>query len=381
MDWAGKNIYVVDWDTGALIPCYLFVGVLAYSLYTYVEAFFSMDIQSWIYAHVNMFCYFRGTTRMLIPDNLKTGVEHSDWFAPKINKTYQEMAEYYNTAVVPARVRHPKDKARVEGTLGVVTTWITAALRNEKFFSLSELNQVICDRLETFNHKPFQKKEGSRYSVYLSDEKAFLTPLPATPYELSQWKQATVQFNYHISVEKMQYSVPYEYIKQVVVVRLTRSMVEVFYHHQRICSHKRLYGHSGQYSTLQAQMPEEHQKYLEWNGERFIQWAHKIGTSTVVTVKSILASYKLEQQGYKACMGILKLADKFGVERLEAACQKALTYTPHPSYKSVKNILSTGQDKIIKEGSMQNTETSTPDTNSYGFTRGAQYYGGKGNDK
>lgn len=375
VDWAGDTAKVIDPATGEIIPCYLFIGVLNYSLYAYAEAFFSMDMESWITAHVHMYEYFGGSTRMLIPDNLRTGVDHSDWYTPKINKTYHEMAEHYDTAVIPARVRAPKDKPSAEGTVGIISTWITAAIRNEKFFSLAELNREIHRRLKNFNQAPFQKKEGSRYSVFLSDEKPFLTPLPPAPYELSQWKQATVQFNYHISVDKMQYSVPYEYIRQKVDVRLTRSVVEVFYHNQRICSHKRLYGRPGQYSTMEIHMPEDHQKYLKWDGNRFISWAEKIGTSTSITVRSILSSYKVEQQGYKACMGLLKLADKYSVERLEAACNKALSYTPHPSYKSVKNILVTGQDKISTSTEVPATPQS--ENNAYGYTRGAEYYGGK----
>ena len=379
VDWAGKPAYIIDTDTGEMIPCHIFVGVLNYSLYAYVEAFLKMDLESWITAHIHMYQYFGGSTRMLIPDNLKTGVDKTDeWLTPKINKTYNEMAEYYDTAVLPARVKAPKDKPGVEGSVNVVTNWITAAIRNEKFFALEELNREIQIQLEKLNHKPFQKKDGSRYSVYFADEKPFLTPLPAVAYELSQWKQATVQFNYHISVDKMHYSVPYEYIKQEVDVRLTRSIVEVFYHNQRICSHKRLHGRSNQYSTLQAHMPEDHQKYLEWNGDRFIEWAQKIGPHTVTTVKSILASFKVEQQGYKSCMGLLKLADKYSVNRLEAACKKALSYTPHPSYKSVKNILTTGQDKLSDQPD-QNHEISVE--NQYGYTRGPGYYGGKHHDE
>jgi len=374
VDWAGNPASIVDSDTGEFIPCYLFVGVLNYSLYAYVEAFFSMDMESWITAHVNMYQHFGGSTRILIPDNLKTGVEHSDWYTPTINRTYREMAEHYETAVIPARVRSPKDKPGVENTVGVVSTWITAAIRNEKYFSIAELNREIRFRLEEFNRKPFQKKEGSRHSVFITNEKPFLTPLPSTPFELAQWKQATVQFNYHISVDKMQYSVPYEYIKQVVDVRITRSIIEVFYHNQRVCSHKRLYGHPGQYSTTEVHMPENHQKYLKWDGPRFVEWAEKIGPNVAITVKSILASYKVEQQAYKACMGLLRLADKYSVDRLESACNKALSYTPHPSYKSVKNILTTGQDKAMTGNSQKSSADKQAD---YGFTRGASYYGGK----
>ncbi|KAF5045177.1 IS21 family transposase ISPpu7 [anaerobic digester metagenome] len=201
VDWAGDPAYIIDTDTGEMIPCHIFVGVLNYSLYAYVEAFLAMDMECWITAHNHMYQHFGGSTRMLIPDNLKTGVDHSDWFTPKINKTYNEMAEHYDAAVLPARVRAPKDKPSVEGTVNIISTWITAAIRNEKFFSLGELNREIQHRLEDFNRKPFQKKEGSRHSVFLADEKPFLTPLPPAPYELSQWKKATVEFNYHIKCE------------------------------------------------------------------------------------------------------------------------------------------------------------------------------------
>lgn len=370
VDWAGDSAYVVDRDTGEVIPAYIFVGVLSYSLYTYVEAFFSMNKESWIAAHVHMYQFFGGVTRILVPDNLKTGVDHADWYNPEINSTYQEMAEHYNTAIIPARVRRPQDKPAVEGAVGVVSTWIIAALRNEKFFSLPELNREIGVKLDAFNRKPFQKKESSRYHIFLG-EKPFLTPLPATPYELADWKTATVQFNYHIAVDKMYYSVPYEYIKQKVEVRLTPNVVEVFYHNNRISSHKRLYGPPGQYSTIEAHMPADHQQYLKWDGNRFIEWADKIGINTVITVKSILASSRVEQQGYKSCMGLLKLADKYSVERLEAACKRALSYTPHPSYKMVKNILTTGQDKVTNEPS-SHQDHSDPD--HYGYTRGAGYY-------
>jgi len=360
---------IIDRDTGEIIPAYIFVGVLSYSLYAYVEAFFALDMDSWITAHVNMYNFFGGATRMLIPDNLKTGVDRSDWYTPEINKTYQEMAEHYETAVIPARVRKPKDKPNAEGSVRVVSMWILAALRNEKFFSLAELNREIRSKLDSYNRRPFQKKEGSRYSFF-KEEKPFLTPLPAASYERSTWKQATVQFNYHISVDKMQYSVPYEYIRQKVNVRMTKNIVEVFYKNTRICSHKRLYGHPGQYSTVDVHMPEDHQKYLKWDANRFIAWAEKIGTNTVIAVKSILVSYRVEQQGYKSCMGILKLADRYSLNRLEAACKKALLYTPHPSYKIIKNILTTGQDKLADE-----QQKEPPVLNEHGFTRGAGYYG------
>ena len=281
VDWAGDKLYIVDRDTGEAIPVYLFVGVLPFSMYACAEGCLQMDMENWIHVHVNMFQYFGGSAVMLVPDNLKTGVDHTnDWYTPQINRTYRELAEHYNTAVVPARVRKPKDKSSAEGTVGVVSTRIIAALRNRKFFSLEELNRAIRQKLDEHNKTPFTKREGSRYSVFQSQEKAFLHKLPTAQFELAQWKVATVQYNYHISVEKMQYSVPYEYIKQKVDVRLTRNMVEVFYNQNRIASHRRLYGHPGQYSTVESHMPEDHQKYLQWDGERFIRWAESIGPAT-----------------------------------------------------------------------------------------------------
>jgi len=370
VDWAGQTAAIIDDETGEIIPVYVFVAVFSYSQYAYVEAFLARDQECWIAAHVNMYRYFGGVSKLLIPDNLKTGVERTDWYSPTINKVYHEMAEHYDTAVIPARVRKPKDKPNAEGTVGNISTWIIAALRNQKYFSLTALNQAIREKLDVFNRKPFQKKEGSRLSVFLEQEKPFLQPLPGTPYELATWKIATVQLNYHIAVDKMNYSVPYEYIKRKVDVRITRQVIEVFFNNHRICSHPRLYGYPGQYSTMEAHMPPDHQVYVQWNADRFINWARKIGPNTETTVKAILSSHKVEQQGYKSCLALIKLADKYSVVRLEAACKKALFYTPLPSYKSVKTILSTGQDKID-----ENTEPVTPgNATPYGFTRGAEYY-------
>lgn len=250
------------------------------------------------------------------------------------------------------------------------TYWIVAALRNEQFFSLEELNRAIREKLEAFNSRPFQKKEGSRLSLFRYEELPLLAPLPATPFELAEWKQATVQFNYHISVDGMLYSIPYEYIKRKVDVRVTDKTIEVFFNHNRIASHRRLYGRKGQYSTIVEHMPEDHQKYLEWNGDRFRKWAKGIGVNTHSVVDAILTSKRVEQQTYKSCMGLLKLADKYSVGRLEAACKKALTFTASPSFKSIKNILSTGQDKVQpEEAKLESTQ------NNYGITRGAGYYG------
>ncbi len=372
VDWAGDTARITDPDTGEIIKAYLFIGVMSYSLYPYVEAFPDEKQASWITGHVHMYEYFGGVPKILVPDNCKTAVDHTkDFKNPRINAVYNEMAEHYGTAIIPARVRAPKDKANVEGSVRNISTWITAALRDEQFFSFGELNRVIMKKLETFSRKPFQKKEGSRYEIFRNEELPLLAPLPSAPYELAEWKKATVQYNYHIACEGMQYSVPYEYIKRKVDVRLTGSTVEIFYNNKRIASHRRLYGRKGQYSTVIEHMPESHRQYLEWNGDRFRKWAENIGPSTYQVTDAILNSKRVEQQTYRSCMGLLKLADKYSVDRLEAACKMALTFTASPSYKSIKNILDTGSDKLKNE--LSKSESKSTHT-SHALTRGADYY-------
>ncbi len=375
VDWAGDPAHLVDSITGEIIDAYVFVGVMTYSQYAYAEAFFDEKQTSWIKAHVHMYQYFGGSTKILVPDNCKTAVLHNGgWNDQQINRVYHEMAEHYGTAIIPARVRTPKDKPNAEGSVRNISTWVIAALRDEQFFTLDELNTAIAEKLEEYNRKPFQKKEGSRYELFRDEEQPLLAPLPATPYELAEWKQATVQYNYHISVNGMFYSVPYGYIRQKVDVRLTDTTVEIFLNHNRIASHKRLYGRQGQYDTITQHMPEDHQKYLEWNGDRFRHWAEKIGPNAYKAVDAILSSQRVEQQGYRGCMGLLKLAERNSPEKMERACSKALSYTSSPSYKVIKNILATdtGSDDT-------GTGTRKPEAErkAHGITRGADYYKGR----
>jgi transposase len=375
VDWAGQTASIRDTDTGEPIKAYMFVAVLPYSGYTYVQAFLSQDQEAWIAAHVNAYRYFGGVTRIVVPDNLKTGITKHTHKETVINKTYQELAEHYGTAVLPARVRSPKDKASVEGGVGVISTWIIAALRKEQFLSLWELNEAVRVKLAEFNAKPFQKKEGSRASLF-EEERVFLLPLPEHPYELAVWKIATVQFNYHIAVEGGNYSVPYEYIKQKVTVRLTKRLVEVFFEGNRIASHPRLSGRPGQYSTHEEHMPQEHRDYVSWNGERFLSWAGKIGEHTKTVVRLFLSRSQIEQQGYKSCIALLKLSDTHSAKRLEQACQRALTFTCRPSLKSIQIILKSAQDTLTRPESIPRL----PETPCRGFTRGKAYYQHKEED-
>ena len=379
VDWAGTTMSITDNITGKPIAVYLFVAVLPYSQYSYAEGFLSQKQDCWVAGHTGAYEHFGGSTRILVPDNLKTGVVgYSNWYTPDINKVYHEMAEHYQTAVIPARVKRPKDKPSVEGSVGSLSTWIIGALRNRQFFSLGELNTAVKQKLAEFNAKPFQKRPGSRESV-LEEERPFLIPLPAKPFEMAVWKVATVQLNYHISVEKMNYSVPYEYIKHKVDVRLTRDMVEVFYGGNRIASHVRLHGYPGQYAAVGEHMPREHRQYSKWNAERFVSWARDIGKNTETVICSMLASRKVEEQAYKSCIALLKLADRHSVENVELACERALSYSHSsaPSLRSIQAILKNGMErKPIKADG----EEASPPRPDYGFTRGAAYYGRKDDD-
>ena len=372
VDWAGQTAHIVDTDNGELIEAYIFVASLPYSGYSYVEAFLNETQEAWIAGHVNMYRFFGGSTRIVTPDNLKASIDKNTKTETVVNRAYQEMAQHYDTAVIPARVRRPRDKSTVEGNVGNISQYILAVIRDQQFLSLNELNAAIWDRLCEFNNKPFQKKDGSR-ALMFEEEKLYLQRLPENAYELAEWKIATVQYNYHISVDKQNYSVPFTYIKRKVDVRLTKNIVEIFCDGERICSHVRLHGRIGQYNTIDEHMPPNHQKYMQWNGERFRKWAAGIGANTSAVIEVFLTTHKVEQQGYKSCLSLLKLADKYTAERLEAACAKALSYTHSPNYKGISVILSSNQDKLLP------IEPVKPKKSPKGFVRGADYFKG-GND-
>lgn len=255
VDWAGTTGFLVDRDTGEKVKVYAFVATLPCSQYSYVEVFLSMDLSSWIIAHRHAYGYFQGVAEILVPDNLKTGVNEHTKKQPVLNPTYKDMTNHYHTIVMPARVRTPKDKASVEGSVRTISTWIIAALRHNRFFTLKEWRKEAAKKLEEFNHRTFTKREGSRWSAFLGEEKPYLGSLPPTPYKMYEWLLAKVQPNYHVSIKRQFYSVPYEYIGNEVDIKLTDDLIEIFYNRMRIASHKRLYGKYGQQATLRAHMP------------------------------------------------------------------------------------------------------------------------------
>ena len=377
VDWGGTTLPLYDRVTGKPCKVYLFVAALPFGMYCYAKACLTMKEEDWINAHISMYEYFGASTRLLVPDNLKVGIlSHGKYEDPVANRSYAELAEHYRTALLPARVMAPRDKAAVEGTVGQLTSHIIARLRNRKFFDINDMNKAIRKELDRFNHADFQKKDGSRYSVFMEEELPFMQPLPSFPYEFAQWKTATVQLNYHIAIDYQNYSVPFEYVKKKVDVRYTKNMIEVFYKGSRICCHRRLYGRRGQYSTSSDHMPVNHQLYSEWDAKRFLKWAESIGPSTKETVQRLLDSYRVEEQAYKGSLSLLKLADKYSVERLEQACKIALTHFPSPRYKNIRLILESGQDKSPEKSA----KPDKPNDDSHAFVRGASYYGGVDNE-
>jgi transposase len=344
VDYAGQTVPVIDPDTGEIRQAQIFVAVLGASNYTYAEAQWSQDLPNWIGGHVRAFSYFGGAPEILIPDNLKVGVKSPCRYEPDINPTYNDLAQHYGTAVVPARVRKPKDKAKVEVGVQVVERWILARLRNRRFFSLANLNRAIRELLEELNNRLMRHLGKSRRELFETLDQPVLKPLPRTPYEFAVWKKARVNIDYHVEFKKHYYSVPHTFIHKEVFIRATERTVEVFYKHRRVASHPRSSAR-GRFTTLPDHMPPAHRRYSEWSPERFMRWAEKIGPYTAQLVEAILISRKHPQQSYSSCMGILRLGTRYTNERLEAACRRALPAGIR-SYKGIRNILDAKLDQV-----------------------------------
>lgn len=378
VDWAGSTGTIIDRDTGEEVKVYVFVATLPCSQYSYVEGFLSMNLSSWIRAHRNAYNYFDGTTDILVPDNLKVGINKHTPQTLILNPTYKDMANHYHTVVMPARVRTPKDKASVEGSVRVISTWIIAAMRNDRFFTIDEWNEEAARKLEEFNHRDFTKREGSRWSAFLEEEKQYLGPLPPTPYKMSEWLTAKVQPNYHISVKSQFYSVPYEYIGNEIDIKCSDDIIEIYYNRMRIASHKRLYGKYGQQSTLREHMPDNHKLYVDHTAENALSWAQEIGRFTTEVVEIILNNAQAERQGIKAVFNLKKSLRKYSKYELEEACGSVLESTTRPTVSLVQSALKMNKKKI--ELTKKKRISDLPD-NQYGFTRGAAYYGGRSNDE
>jgi transposase len=370
VDYAGQTVPVTDLSTGEVREAQIFVAVLGASNYTYVEATFSQDLVSWINAHINAFKFFGGVTEIIVPDNLKSGVYQANRYEPDINLSYLEMAQYYGTVIIPARVRKPKDKAKVEKGVQHSQNRILAALRNHHFFSLAELNDALQEYQYKLNTKPFQKLEGSRYELYQAIDKPALKSLPATPYEFAEWKNARVNIDYHIEFGTNYYSVPYQLVHKEVNIRATAAVVEVLYKGKRVASHARSYK-KRYHSTLDTHMPASHRAHAEWTPSRIINWAKEHGPNISELVQTIMKTKAHPEQGYRSCLGIIRLEKQYPVERLEAAAKRALVSHAY-SYKSIKSILENGLDSVPLEKPAE----TTPITHAN--LRGSSYYSEEG---
>lgn len=366
VDYAGQTVPVVDRLTGEVTQSQIFVAVLGASNYTYAEATKSQKLEDWIGSHVRTFSFMGGIPELVVPDNLKSGVTKACRYEPDVNPTYLDLANHYNTAILPARAKKPRDKAKAEAGVLLVERWILARLRNHTFFSIAELNKEIKNLLVRLNSKPFKKLLGSRQSQFEELDKPALKPLPTTPYRIAYWKKATVNIDYHIEVEGHYYSVPYQLVKKKLDVRYTDKTVEVLHKGKRIASHIRN-NYRGHHTTVKEHMPKRHQKYLEWTPDRFQRWAQKIGPQTATLTETLLHSKAHPQQAYRSILGILRLSKSYGDDRLEEACRRALHFNAL-SYRSIASILKNNLDKKTPT-----TKTETPPVN-HDNIRGAKYY-------
>lgn len=378
VDWAGNTIPIYDSVSGEEFAAYVFVAVLPCSCYAYAEVCADMKTENWLLCHIHAYQYFGGVTRLLIPDNLKTGVQSNTRYSTILNRSYQEMSAHYGTAIVPTRVRKPKDKALVEGTVRFVSTWIIAALRNQKFFSVAAAQEAVANKLDELNSRPFQKRDGSRRSAYLEEEKDFMQPLPVTDYEPAVWSTGMVGYDYLVTDGRNKYSVPFDLIGEKVDIRLTKNILEVFYHGNRVASHVRKAAIQRDPVVKTEHMPSEHRKYLLYNSDDFMKWASGIGTRTTEVVRHFLSAGKAPEQGYKSCVSLTKLAEKYGAKKLENTCERVLAYSSTPSIRNVSTILKNGQDKNSSKAGV----VAEVSSDSHGITRGADYFskGGNRND-
>ena len=337
VDYAGQTVPVVDRETGEERHAQVFVAVLGASSYTFAEATWTQTLADWTASHVRAFEFFGGCPELVIPDNLRSAVSRAQRYEPDINPTYHDLADHYAVAVLPARARRPRDKAKVEVAVQVVERWILAALRNRTFFSLAELNAAIAKLLERLNARAFRKLPGSRRSLFEQLERPALRPLPTERYVFAQWKKARVNIDYHVEVDGHYYSVPHALVRRQLDVRLTATTVECLYRGRRVASHPRS-ALKGRHTTADEHMPEKHRQMGQWTAQRFIRWAEKIGPNTAALITTVLGSRRHPQQAYRSCLGVLRLANTYGEARLEAAAARARAIGAH-SYRSVASIL------------------------------------------
>jgi transposase len=354
--------------TGEFIPTQLFVIVWGASNYTYAESTLSQKLPNWIGSHVRSLQYFGCVPHILVPDNLKSGVNEASYYEPEINPTYAEMAEHYGCAVIPARPAHPRDKAKVETGVLIAQRWILSVLRHRTFYSLNEQNAAIRECLEKLNNRLLRKMNKSRRELFESEDRPNALPLPPKPYEYAEWLHATVNIDYHIEIDHHYYSVPFHLLHERLDVRITATTVEAFYKGERVAAHARSYAR-GLPTTVKEHMPPEHRFFAEWSPTRFIQWASKVGVATAEVVSRIISSRTYPEQAYRGCMGIMQLSRQYDQNRVEAAAKRAIQFNTC-SYRSMRSILVSGLDTQLPLETDEQKKSLPPHEN----VRGPEFY-------
>ncbi len=370
VDYAGAKPKVVDRRTGEVREVELFVAVLGASSFTYAEATESQRVADFVASHTRALEFFGGVPELVIPDQLKAGVTRACRYEPGLQRSYDEWGQHYGTTLLPARPRKPRDKAKVEVAVQVVERWILARIRNETFFSRTELNQRIRGLLDDLNARPMRAYGQSRRERFEQLDRPALRPLPAEAFELAEWKHAKVNLDYHVEFERHFYSVPHPLVHERVELRATATSVEVLHKGRRVAVHRRD-PMPGAFTTEPAHMPKAHQKHLAWTPTRLIDWGRSVGPETEVLITAILADRPHPEQGYRSCLGILRLAKQYGNERLEAACKRAVVVRAR-SYRHVHSILKSGLDRIDPAPSDDSTQTRLP--LAHENVRGGDYY-------
>lgn len=366
VDWAGQTVPIRNGADGTSAPASVFVAALGASGRIFARAFPDQKLGSWIGAHIQAYEFYGGVAALTVPDNTRTAVVEPCRYEPLLHRTYEEMAEHYGTVILPARIKKPRDKAKAESAVQIAQRQILAALRDMDFFSLAELNQAIEPRLREINAQPFQKLDGSRDQWFESLDRPKLSPLPCARFVVASWLEVGVNIDYHAVVDHHYYSVPYALIHQRLQVRLTDLTVEFFHKTKRVAAHPRSF-QRGLFTTLDEHRPKAHQRYLEWTPGRIIQWACQIGPQCALVVEKVMASRPHPEQGFRSCLGIIRLAKAHGDVRLEAACRRALHFDT-VSYRSIESIL----DKRLESQPLQgDLEWSSPDHEN---VRGQTYF-------
>lgn len=366
VDFAGPTLPITNPETGEITQAQLFVAVLGASNYTYAEACASQEVDNWIAAHIRTFEYIGGVTELVIPDNLKSAVTKPHRYEPELNQRYHRLAQHYNTAVMPARSRKPRDKAPAEKGVQLVERWVVAVLRNRTFFSLTELNGAIAELLTSLNSKSFKKLEGSRKSWFEAVDKPALKQLPQTRFEDARWLRTRAGNDYHVNVDGYWYSVPYQLAFEEVDVRVTAKTVEILHGGKRVASHK-----AGKSSTKREHRTKAHQYMGDWSKDRILSWGRQVGPATSHLVEQVLQRSRHVQIGIRACLGLLSLHKEFGQHRLEAACRRAATAGSW-SVSSLRSMLKHGLDQQIQQ-------LVIPDLHHivHSNIRGAKYFRGE----